>query len=166
MPIDETVLAALVDAARLSTAELERISQSTLGTALGQISSASTPAQQAADMSAYAVQYGLVRELAAALLYTGADRPGLQNLLLGDETMNQTEDQRHTATNSLDIVRLENRVGRVEDRVGRVENGVDTLAQQVQSLLQRTPLNWNIVGWGVVLAILAGVTLWAITAAN
>lgn len=160
MPIDETVLAALVDAAKLSTAQLERISQTVFSTALGEVSGASTPAQQAADMVAYAAQYDLTEKLAGALLYTGADRPGLQNLLLGSETMvNQTDDQRNTAANSFDIVRLENRVERLSDKLIALEHRVDTF-------LQRTPLNWNIVVAGIVVAILAGTIMWAIATVN
>lgn len=160
MPIDETALLALVDAARLSTAQLERISQTVMGTALSEMSNASTPAQQAHDLIAYARQYGLLDKLAAGLLYTGADRPGLQNLLLGDGmTTNQTEDQRNTAVNSFDIVRLENRVERLSDKLLALEHKVD-------GLLQRAPLNWNIIAWGVMLAILAGVIMWTIATVN
>ena len=160
MPLDENVLVALVDAAKLSTNQLENIAQRVLGTSLSTLSSASMPAQQAKDMITYAVQYGLMTELASALLYTGADRPGLQNLLFGNGMTTQTDEQR-TAVNSLDIVRLENRVGRVEDKV-------DSLITQVQHLLQRnnTPLNWNIIGWGVMLALIVGSVVWAIAAVN
>lgn len=158
MPINETVLATLADAARLSTAQLEGISQTVLQTALRNVSNANEPAGQVKDMIAYAAQYGLVRELAAALLYTGADRPGLQNLLLGDgDNMANQEDNsnRHMGA-GLDIVRLENRVGRLEDWRAEITHKVD-------ALLQRAPLNWNIVGWGMALAIAAGALLWAAT---
>jgi len=161
MPLDENVLVALVDAAKLSTNQLENIAQRVLGTSLSTLSSASTPAQQAKDMITYAVQYGLMTELASALLYTGADRPGLQNLLFGNGMSIQTDEQRNTAVNSLDIVRLENRVGRVEDKV-------DSLIAQVQSLLSKNtaPLNWNIIGWGVMLALIVGSVVWAIATVN
>ena len=154
------ILRAMVDSARLSTAELERITQTVMGAALSSISNHSTPAEQAQDLIAYAAQYGLTYKLAAALLYTGADRPGLLNLLFGNETsMNQNDDQRHTSSSALDIVRLENRVERLSDKL-------DALAQKVDLLFQRTPLNWNIVIWGIALAILAGAIVWAITVVN
>ena len=157
MPIDETVLATLADAARLSTAQLEGISQTVLGTALRNVSGANDPAGQIRDMIAYARQYDLTRELAAALLYTGADRPGMQNYLLGKDMVNSTDDSHGNSphVNALDIVRLENRVGRLEDKF-------DAMAQKIETYLTRSPLNWSIVGWGIVLAIGAGVALWAV----
>lgn len=111
-------------------------------------------------MVTYAKQYGLQRQLAAAIIYTGADRAGLQNLLLGNEAMvNQTEDQRTNAANSFDIVRLENRVERLSDKLIALEHKVD-------SILQRTPLNWNIVAWGIAIAILAGSIMWFMATVN
>lgn len=161
MPVDEKRLSAMADAARFSTAELENIAQNVLGTALTNLTQASTPAEQAKDMITYAVQYDVLEKIASAFMYTGADRPGLQNLLFGNGMTIQTDDQHNTAVNSLDIVRLENRMGRVEDKV-------DNLVAQVQSLLSRntTPLNWNIIGWGVMLAVIVGSVVWAIAAVN
>ena len=114
MPIDETAVAALVDAARLSTPQLESICQSVLGASVTSISSASLPAQQARDMVTYARQYGLLRELAAAIIYTGADRAGLQNLLLGNEI--GMEDGRSNNV-ALALVKLESKVERMFDRL-------------------------------------------------
>lgn len=157
MPVDEDTLSALVDAARLSTPQLESIAQGVLGASISQISSVSTPAGQARDMVTYAKQYGLLRQLAAAIIYTGADRAGLQNLLFGDENMvSQTEDQRNNAANSFEIVRLENRVERLSDRLIVLEHRVD-------AFLQRTPLNWNIVALGIAIAIMAGFFIWLAT---
>lgn len=169
VPIDESVLVALVDAAKLSTPQLERIAQSILGTSLVTLSNASTPTAQAKDLITYAVQYDLVRELAAALLYTGADRPGLQNLLL-DKNMQHSlssDDQANASGNSLNLVRLENRVERLADKVdGLVGTVVEV--QRVVAEVQRTvshrdnmPLNWNIIAWGVMLAIVAGSLVWS-----
>jgi hypothetical protein len=160
VPVDEATLSSLVEAARLSTPQLESICQSVLGASITSISSASAPADQARDMVTYAKQYGLQRQLAAAIIYTGADRAGLQNLLLGNEAMvNQTEDQRTNAANSFDIVRLENRVERLSDKLIALEHKVD-------SILQRTPLNWNIVAWGIAIAILAGSIMWFMATVN
>ncbi len=160
MPVDEATLSALVDAARLSTPQLESICQGVLGASIASISSASAPADQAKDMVVYAKQYGLLRQLAAAIIYTGADRAGLQNLLLGNEAMvNQTDDQRNTVANSFEIVRLENRVERISDRLTTLEHKVD-------AFLQRAPLNWNIVAWGIAIAILAGSIIWFMATVN
>ena len=111
-------------------------------------------------MVVHAKQYGLLRQLAAAIIYTGADRAGLQNLLLGNEAMvNQTDDQRNTVANSFEIVRLENRVERISDRLTTLEHKVD-------AFLQRAPLNWNIVAWGIAIAILAGSIIWFMATVN
>ena len=111
-------------------------------------------------MVTYAKQYGLQRQLAAAIIYAGADRAGLQNLLLGSEAMvNQTDDQRNTVANSFEIVRLENRVERISDRL-------TTLEYKVDAFLQRAPLNWNIVAWGIAIAILAGSIIWFMATVN
>lgn len=173
MPINPDVLTAAVEAAKPSTAQLDRIAGSALGTPLINISDASTPAQQARDMIAYAATYNLTNEVAAALLYTLADRPGLQNLLLGDEMVNQTEDQRNTAVNALDIVRLENRVVRNEDKLDATVSKLDAavaeihaLAQKLDDLLRRTPLNWNFVIVGIMFAILVGLVLWVVAMVN
>lgn len=107
MPVDEDTLSALVDAARLSTPQLESIAQSVLGASVASISGASTPAQQARDMAVYAKQYGLLRELASAVIQYGSDRAGLQNLLLGDQT--GMEDGRNHNV-ALDLVKLEGKV--------------------------------------------------------
>lgn len=160
MPVDEDTLSALVDAARLSTPQLESIAQGVLGASVANISNASTPAQQAKDMAVYAKQYGLLRELASAVIQYGSDRAGLQNLLLGSEAMtNQTEDQHGISVNALDIVKLDNRVGRLEDKFIALEN-------RVNLFLQRTPLNWNIVAWGIAIAILVGAIVWMIATVN
>ena len=156
----------MVDAARLSTPQLENICQSVLGASITDISNASTPAEQARDMVTYAKQYGELRKLAAGIIDAGSGRAGLQNLLLGNETMNQTEDQRHTAANSIEIVRLENRVGRVEDKLSSLENNLNNFERKIEAFLQRTPLNWNIVAWGVAVAIIVGSIVWMIATVN
>lgn len=115
MPLDDSVLQSLATASRLSTAQLDRIAHSVLGGALATISNASTPEQQALDMIEYAHQYDLTRELAAAFLYTGADKPALQNLLLGRENMEDTRPQNVNV--ALDLVKLENRVERMFDKL-------------------------------------------------
>lgn len=157
MPLDENALNAMAEASRFSNAQLDRICQRVFGSGLVYISQASLPAEQAKDMVTYAKQYDLLTELAAVFLELGSDKPGVQNLLLGDKMVNQTEDQHSISVNALDIVRLENRVGRVEDRL-------DAVIQKVESILQRTPLNWSIVAWGIAFAIMAGLIVWYMAA--
>jgi hypothetical protein len=110
--VDEETLSHLVDAARLSTPELENICQSVLGVSVSSISNASTPAQQARDMVVYAGQYGLLRQVAAAIIERGSDRAGLQNLLLGNDM-----DNTRTQNIALDLVKLESRVERMFDKL-------------------------------------------------
>lgn len=120
MPVDESTLASLVDAARLSTAQMESIAQSVLGASITQISNASTPAGQARDMVTYAKQYGLLRQLAAAIIYTGADRAGLQNLLLGDENVETGNDKRSNGDTYI-MLRIENKVDNISLRLDNFE---------------------------------------------
>lgn len=134
MPVDEDTLSALVDAARLSTPQLESVAQSVLGASVAQISNASTPAGQAKDMVTYAKQYGLLRQLAAAIIYTGADRPGMQNLLLGDEHMEQGGKQ--SDGNTYIMLRIENKVDNISLRLDNFEQRMRTVeaAQATQSV--------------------------------
>lgn len=118
MPVDEDTLSALVDAARLSTPQLESVAQTVLGASITSISNASTPASQARDMVTYAKQYGLLRQLAAAIIYTGADRAGLQNLLLGDD-MESAGDKRQSDTYIM--LRIENKVDNISLRLDNFE---------------------------------------------
>ena len=125
VPIEEDVLVALVDAAKLSTAQSERIAQSELGVSLVELSSASTPAEQAKDLIAYAVQYDMVRQLAAAFLYTGADKPGLQNLLLGED-MEQAGSKQQDG-NTYIMLRIENKVDNISLRLDNFEQRMRTV---------------------------------------
>lgn len=70
-------------------------------------------------MVTYAKQYGLLRQLAAAIIYTGADRAGLQNLLLGDENMVSTDDKRDN--NTYIMLRIENKVDNISVRLDSFE---------------------------------------------
>lgn len=126
MPIDENALSTLVDAARLSTPQLESIAQSVLGASISSISDSSTPAGQARDMVTYAKQYGLLRQLAAAIIYTGADRAGLQNLLLGDENMESAGDKRQD-NNTYIMLRIENKVDNISLRIDNFEQRMRTM---------------------------------------
>lgn len=194
MPIDENALSVLVDAARLSTPELERIAQSVLGSSVTSVSDSSTPAEQARDMVTYAKQYGLLRQLAAEIISTGSDRAGLQNLLLGNYDMINPSEGGQRDSQRIDMIRLEDRVSRNSDKfdalavkvealavkvetlgvrvevlttkVEHLAAKVEALGVKIETLGQHPPLNWNIIAWGIVLAILAGVAMWtmAVTA--
>ena len=126
MPVDENALSTLVDAARLSTPQLESIAQGVLGASVTSISNASTPSGQARDMVTYAKQYGLLRQLAAAIIYTGADRAGLQNLLLGDENMESAGDKRQD-NNTYIMLRIENKVDNISLRIDNFEQRMRTM---------------------------------------
>lgn len=137
MPVDENALSALVDAARLSTPQLESIAQSVLGASVTSISNASTPSGQARDMVNYAKQYGLLRQLAAAIIYTGADRAGLQNLLLGDENMESAGDKRQD-NNTYIMLRIENKVDNISLRLDNFEQRMRTV-EAAQSAAAQSP---------------------------
>lgn len=151
MPIDANSLAAIADAAKFGESELNRISQTVFGADLASLSSGATTAERLTDMIAYALQYNLERDLAAVFLHMSAARPGLQNLLLSEKMPTQPEEP-HDSHHSLNLIRLENKVERLAEKV-------DALAHKVDDLLQR-PLNWNIIGWGMVIAVSAGFVLW------
>lgn len=71
-------------AAGFSSRELGIIAESSMGTALDGVTQAKEPTEQAIALVQFAEHYGLLPSLRRAVLYTGADRPGLQNLLLGN----------------------------------------------------------------------------------
>lgn len=139
MPVDEDTLSTLVDAARLSTPQLESIAQSVLGASITSISNASTPAGQARDMVTYAKQYGLLRQLAAAIIYTGADRAGLQNLLLGDENMVSTDDKRDN--NTYIMLRIENKVDNISVRLDSFEQRMRSVEAAQAAKPATTPVS-------------------------
>ena len=132
MPVDENALATLGDAARLSSAQLESICQSVLGGSVSLFSNASLPAEQARDIGRYAKQYGLLRELAAAIIMTGSDRAGLQNLLLGDENMEVGGKQQD---NTYIMLRIENKLDNISMRIDSFEQRLRTIeaAQSVKA---------------------------------
>ncbi len=137
MPLDENVLQALAGASKFSTAQLDRIANGVLGASLANISNASTPERQAQDMIGYAKQYDLLRELAAAFLYTGADKPGLQNLLLGENMTISSSGDRSSSENYI-MLRIESKVDNISLRLDNFEQRVRTLeAVQATQTTQR-----------------------------
>lgn len=129
MPLDESVLQALASASKFSTAQLNGISNSVLGTALTSISSESTSERQVQDMIAYARQYDLLRELAAAFLYTGADKPGLQNLLLGENMTTASSDQQGNNGTYI-MLRMESKLDQALAEQVRIAAQVAEVARQ------------------------------------
>lgn len=160
MPVDEDTLSALVDAARLSTSQLETVCQQVLGASITQISNASTPAQQAKDMVVYARQYGLLRQLAAAIIYTGADRAGLQNLLLGDESMEQGSKQQDG--NTYIMLRIENKLDNISLRLDNFEQRMRTI--EAAQTLKTPPVSnsdrFVFIMFTLLLAILFAYNIW------
>lgn len=115
----------MVTAAKLSTAQLERIAQAVLSSSLTEISNASTPAEQAKDLIAHAVQYGLAREVAAELLVVGAGRAAMQNLLLGDEHMEQGKQQQDGSMYVM--LRIEGKLDNISLRLDNFEQRMRTI---------------------------------------
>ena len=137
MPLDENVLQALAGASKFSTAQLDRIANGVLGASLANISNESMPERQAQDMIGYAKQYDLLRELAAAFLYTGADKPGLQNLLLGENMTISSSGDRGNSENYI-MLRIESKVDNISLRLDNFEQRVRTLeAVQATQTTQR-----------------------------
>ena len=137
MPLDENVLQALAGASKFSTAQLDRIANGVLGASLANISNASIPERQAQDMIGYAKQYDLLRELAAAFLYTGADKPGLQNLLLGENMTISSSGDRGNSENYI-MLRIESKVDNISLRLDNFEQRVRTIeAVQATQTTQR-----------------------------
>lgn len=115
MPPTPQRLHDLLLACGFDPAQLERITQQSMGTGLDAITTASDPAERARAIVDYASRYGLVRELAATVLTAGADKPALQNVLLGDNM--SLEDGRTTQNIALDLAKLESRVERMFDKL-------------------------------------------------
>lgn len=89
----------------------------------------------------YAKQYGLLRQLAAAIIYTGADRAGLQNLLLGDENMESAGDKRQD-NNTYIMLRIENKVDNISLRLDNFEQRMRTVeAAQVAAAQSPKPVS-------------------------
>lgn len=136
-PLDAEVLRAIVRAGRLSTAQLNRMCHSTFGQDLATISNASIPEQQAEEMIAFAVQYGLTRELAAALLNVTSESPAVQNLLLGDMAENNQAGQNH-----YQLLRVEQKLDRMGERLENMERRM--MAIEAAQVRQPVPANnWD-----------------------
>lgn len=120
------MLRGLVEAARLSTAQLDNIAQAVMGTALSNVSNASLPTEQAADLMQYAAQYGQSRTLAEAVIEAAGGRAALQFLLFGDRDtvslMTVTSDgDRQLGANGYNLLRVETKLDRVIERLDAID---------------------------------------------
>lgn len=145
MPADGEMLRAMAQAARLSSAQLDRICQAYFGQGLTLISAATTPAGQAEDMVRYAEQYGLLEKLASALLQSGADSPAMQNLLLDRDMVNEQGNSLY-----LHLVRLENKVDRLGERFDAMERRME----------RSVALSWSNILTALLVALALASMLW------
>ena len=159
MPPTPQRLHDLLLACGFDPAQLERITQQSMGTGLDAITQATDPAERARAIVEYATRYNLIRELTATVLTAGSDKPALQNVLLDDNM--SLEDGKSTA---LDVVRLEHKVERLSDKVDGLTSVVSTLSATLNAVLQHRegaqPLNWNIIIVGIMVSIVAGAAVW------
>lgn len=160
MPPTPQRLHELLLACGFDPAQLERITQQSMGTGLDAITQATDPAERARAIVDYAARYGLLRELTATILSAGADKPVMQNILL-DDNMTLEDNRNSTA---LDVVRLEHKVERLADKVDGLTSVVANLSATMNAILQHRegaqPLNWNIIIVGIMVSIVAGAAVW------
>ena len=102
MPPGWNQIQALLVAAAFTPSELETLCQAVFGTALSGITTATDANEQADAIVAFAVQYGLVRELTDIVLHEAARRPAVQNWLLGDDM--QSDAQAAAIQNQLQMI--------------------------------------------------------------
>jgi len=131
MPPTPQRLHDLLLACGFDPAQLERITQQSMGTGLDAITTATDPVERARAIVDYATRYGLIRELTATVLTAGSDKPVMQNVLLDDNM--SLDDGRTTQSTAIDLVRLEGKVERIAERVNELANVVTTLSHAVQA---------------------------------
>lgn len=132
------LLAAML-AAAFTSDNLSVIAQSVLGTSLSAITDKSDPIGQAVALIDFAERYEMVRPLAASVLYNGADRPALQNYLLGNDMTNSGDGQRDGGLNYA-MLRIESKLDQVladQARLDRRLSAVETAVQKPTPALDR-----------------------------
>lgn len=102
MPPAWNQIQALLVAAAFTPAELEALCQAVFGASLSGITQSTDANVQAEAIVQFATNYGMVRELADAVLYQSARRPAVQNLLLSDDM--QSEAQVTAIQNQLQMI--------------------------------------------------------------
>lgn len=126
-------------AAGFTSRELGIIAETSMGTTLDGVTQATDPAEQALALVQFAERYGLLANLRRAVLYTGADRPALQNLLLGGESsMNGGDGQPNLTYIITNIDRKLDQVITEQNRqaqtiAGVIQRQVDTDRRQAES---------------------------------
>lgn len=100
-------------AAGFTSRELGIIAERALGASLDGITQESEPQQQAIALVEFAEKHGMERELRSAVLSGGADRPALQNLLMGEHMTSQESGERDNNQANYAMLRIESKLDQV-----------------------------------------------------
>lgn len=133
--LDADMLRGLVDAARLSTAQLENIAEAVMGASLRSISNASLPAEQAADLLQYAVQYGQARKLAHAVIEAAGGAAALQFMLFNKDAEDMAQNaggEQQVVGNGYNLLRVETKLDRVIERLDSIDRRQATFEEAMQ----------------------------------
>lgn len=130
MPPGWNQIQALLVAAAYTPAELETLCQSVFSASLSGITQSTDANVQAEAIVQFAINYGLVRELADAILYQSARRPAVQNLLLSDDMQGDAQ----AAAIANQLTALQNSMHALTARVDR------SLEQQAQLMAEHAEL--------------------------
>ena len=121
-------------AAGFTSENLGVIAQSVLGTSLSAITDKQDPLGQAVALIDFAQRYELVRELARSVLYNGAERPALQNYLLGDlgNDMTSSGDGQQNGSLNYAMLRIESKLDQVLADQARLDRRLSAVEAAVQ----------------------------------
>lgn len=126
-------------AAGFSSRELGIIAETSMGTALDGVTQATEPNEQALALVQFAERYGLLPNLRRAVLYTGADRPALQNLLLGND-MESVSGRQQDSDGMYARLRMEAKLDRLIEEMQRNSQQLSLVIQQQAQLAQQQTL--------------------------
>ena len=145
-------------------AELERITQQSMGTGLTAITTSDNAETQARDVVNYAEDYNLIRELTATVLAAGCDKPVLQNILLDDAmTLEDTKGNAQSTATALDLIRLENKVERMFDSMNSKLEAALSEMRHIRRDTPSTPVELSSRAIAVILVVLALLVVGQIT---
>lgn len=130
MPPGWNQIRSLLLAAAFTPAELEGLCQAVFGSSLSGITTATDATGQADAIVNFAIQYGLLRDLADLVLNQSARRPAVQNLLLSDDMQGDAQ----TAAIANQLTALQNSMHALTARVDR------SLEQQAQLMAEHAEL--------------------------
>lgn len=116
-------------AAAFTSRELGIIADSVLGTSLDGITQETDPQQQAISLIQFAEKHEMVRDLRRAVLYTGADRPAMQNFLLGEDMTSQGSSERDNSQANYAMLRIESKLDQVLAEQARISQAQTQMAQ-------------------------------------